>query len=134
MSRLYNYTSLKQRDTKIYNVGGYNLAGGISIEFLKVVGPTTIAGIVLGAIIAIPFGISFLNPLGDKFIPAYTIAFLVLGIGPGLLLWYIQFAGYRLYEYLIAYFKPKKVYANDFRNTEYVLNDIKIDAMVKNIL
>ena len=58
--RLYNYTSLRNREAKIYNVGGYNLAGGMSIEFLKVVGPFAGIGIILGIVLGLPFGFSFL--------------------------------------------------------------------------
>ena len=131
---LYNYSSLQKRDTKIYNVGGYNIAGGFSVEFLKVVGPVTIVVIAIGAILGLPFGISFFNPFGGHFKPAWTIFWLVAGIGAGCALWYIQFAGYRLYQYLAAYFKPKKVYMNDFKHSEFKLTDIKIKAFVKNIL
>lgn len=130
---LYNYTSLRQRDTKIYNVGGYNLAGGMSVEFLKVVGPVVLIVMILGGLISIPFGISYLNPFGAHFVPKYTITFLVIGIAIGCALWYIPVAGYRLYQYLIAYFKPKKVYMNDFRHTEFILNNIKIKTFVKNL-
>lgn len=131
---LYNYSSLQKRDTKIYNVGGYNLAGGFSVEFLKVVGPVAVVVFILGGIIALPFGINYINPFGGHFIWQFTCFFLALGIGAGCALWYIQFAGYRLYEYLGAYFKPKKVYMNDFRHTEFVLTNVKIKAFVKNIL
>lgn len=131
---LYNYSSLQKRDTKIYNVGGYNLAGGFSVEFLKVVGPAALIVTLLGAILSIPFGISFFNPFSEKFIWQFTVFFILLGIGIGCGLWYIQFSGYRLYQYLGAYFKPKKVYMNDFRHTEFQLTNFKIKAFVKNIL
>ena len=131
---LYNYTSLKQRDTKIYNIGGYNLAGGLSVEFLKVVAPVFFIVMIIGWLISIPFGLNFLNPLGAKFVPEYTITFMVIGIGIGCALWYIPITGYRLYQYLGAYFKPKKIYMNDFRHTEFKLTNIHIKAFVKNLL
>lgn len=131
---LYNYSSLQKRDTKIYNVGGYNIAGGFSVEFLKVVGPVALAIIAVGFVLSLPFGISFFNPFSSNFKLWYTLTFLALGIGAGCALWYIQFAGYRLYQYLGAYFKPKKVYMNDFKNTEFHLTNIKFNAFVKNIL
>ena len=131
---LYNYTSLQKRDTKIYNVGGYNIAGGMSVEFLKVVGPAAIIGILLGWLISLPFGISFFNPFSPTFNTTFTMVFVCLGIGVGCALWYIQFAGYRLYQYLGAYFKPKKVYMNDFAHSLFILSDIKIKAFVKNLL
>ena len=33
MVPLYNYTSLKTEDTKIYDIGGYNIPGGLSLAF-----------------------------------------------------------------------------------------------------
>ena len=48
-------------------------------------------------------------------------------------MWYIQFAGYRLYQYLLAYIKPKKVYSNDFRLREYKFSNIKIKGMFKSL-
>lgn len=131
---IYNYSSLQKRDTKIYNVGGYNIAGGFSVDFLTVVGPVFLAVTSVGFLLSIPFGINFLNPFGEHFIFGYTLFFIVLGIAIGCGLWYIPIAGYRLYQYLLAYFKPKKVYMNDFRRTEFNLTDVKIKAFVKNIL
>ena len=131
---LYNYTSLKNRETKIYSVGGQNFAGGISVEFLKVTGPVALAIIAVGVVLSFVLGFSFMNPFADNFHAWYTIVWLGLGIGTGCAMWYVQFAGYRLYQYLGAYLKPKKVYTNDFKITEYKLNNIKIKSMVKNIL
>ena len=131
---LYNYTSLKRRETKIYSVGGQSIAGGLSVEFLKVVGPVALIFIVIGFLLSLLLGWNFYNPLADNFHPWFTITILGLGIGIGCALWYIQFAGYRLYQYLAAYFKPKKVYTNAFKTTEFKFNNIKIKAIVKNIL
>lgn len=131
---LHNYSSLQKRDTKIYNVGGYNIAGGFSVEFLKVVAPVLIVTIIAGFILSLFLGISFFNPFSDNFKLPYTLITIGIGIALGCALWYIQFAGYRLYEYLGAYLKPKKVYVNDFKHSEYKLNDIKIKSFVKNIL
>lgn len=130
---LYNYSSLKKRDTKLYNVGGYNIAGGFSVAFLKVVAPVFLIGIVIGVILGLPFGINFFNPFSEHFVWQWTVFWLVIGILVGCGLWYIQFAGYRLYQYLIAYFKPKKVYINDNRNTEFKLTNITIKTFVKSI-
>lgn len=131
---LYNYSSLRSRDTKIYNIGGYNMAGGLSIEFLKIVAPVTLAIIAVGFILSLFFGISFFNPFSENFVAWYTIIWSGLGIGAGCALWFIQFAGYRLYEYLLAYLKPKKVYSNEFKTTEYKLTNIKIKSIVRNLL
>ena len=131
--RIYNYTSLQTRDTKIYSVGGINMAGGMSVEFLKVVGPIALAVIFVGFLISLPFGISFFNPFSDRFVAAYTIIWLGLGIAAGFALWKVQFAGFRLYQYLAAYIKPKKVYNNDFKHSIYHLTNVEINAFVKNL-
>lgn len=130
---LYNYSSLKKRDTKIYDVGGYKMAGGFSVEFLKVTGPVALIIIAIGFVLSLVFGISFFNPFDETFQLWYTLTFLVVGIAVGCGMWYIQFAGYRLYQYLLAYIKPKKVYSNDFRLREYKFSNIKIKGMFKSL-
>lgn len=133
--RIYNYSSLKSRDTKIYSVGGHSIAGGFSVEFLKVVAPVALGVMVIGFILGLVFGISFFNPFAENFHLWYTLIFIGLGIGAGCALWYIQFAGYRLYQYLGAYVKPKKVYYNgDNKATEYKMTNIKVKSIVKSIL
>lgn len=130
---LYNYSSLKKRDTKIYDVGGYKMAGGFSVEFLKVTGPVALIIIAIGFVLSLVFGISFFNPFDETFQLWYTLTFLVVGIAVGCGMWYIQFAGYRLYQYLLAYIKPKKVYSNDFKLREYKFSNIKIKGMFKSL-
>lgn len=130
---LYNYSSLKKRDTKIYDVGGYKMAGGFSVEFLKVTGPVALIIIAIGFVLSLVFGINFFNPFDETFQLWYTLTFLVVGIAVGCGMWYIQFAGYRLYQYLLAYIKPKKVYSNDFRLREYKFSNIKIKGMFKSL-
>lgn len=130
---VYNYTALKNNDTKIYNIGGKQLSGGISITFLKVTGPVALAIIGLGYAISLALHINFINPLDPTFNKYFTGIFLIVGIGIGLAMWYVQFAGYRLYEYLLAYLRPKKVYTNRFRLEEYKFTNIKIKAIVKNL-
>lgn len=131
---LFNYSSLKTRETRIYDIGGSKISGGIGIDFLKLVVPTTGIAIVLGCILGAIFGISFFNVFSPNFKIGWTAFWLILGIGSGCALWYIQFAGYRLYEYLLAYLRPKKVYMNDPRKTEVKFTNIKIKALVKKIL
>lgn len=130
---LYNYSGLKSRDTKIYSIGGYNVAGGFSVQFLTVVGPVFLLALIIGIIISIITGISY-NPLSENFSIALVVLTLIFGIGGGCILWYVQFSGYRLYQYLIAYCKPKKVYTNDFKATEYKHTTISIKTFIKNIL
>ena len=134
-SRIYNYTSLKQRDTKIYSVGGKDIPGGLSVDFLKIVLPSFIVFVLIGCLLSIPFGISFFNFLDkEHFKVGYTLTFMALGIGIGYGLYNIKFAGYRLYEYLFAYLRPKKVYMNDWKHTEFKLTNITINGFIRHIL
>ena len=131
---LWNYTSLMKRDSKIYSIGGYGISGGISMNFAKVVVPVALIFIILGWIISIPFGVNMFNPFGDNWNFWYLIFFVGGGAGIGFGLWNIQFAGYRLYQYLLAYFKPKKVYTNSFnmRERQFKFTNVKIKTFVKN--
>ena len=131
---LYNYSTLRNRDTKIYNIGGYNMAGGFSVEFLKIVAPVAIGILLIGFLLSYVFNVSMFNPFNENFSLMYLIVFLGLGVGAGCALWFIKFSGYRLYQYLAAYFKPKKAYTNAFKITEFKFSNIKIKSMVKNIL
>lgn len=132
---VYNYSSLRNRETKIYNIGGYNMAGGLSIEFLKIVAPVVLVILAIGFVLSLFLGISFFNPFSENFVPWYTLTFVGLGVGVGCALWFIKFAGYRLYQYLLAYIRPKKTYRNDFKTKVYVFHNIKANnAIVKNIL
>ena len=131
--KLFNYSGLKSRDTKIYNIGGYNIAGGFSVNFLTVTGPALLVFIIIGWLLSYVFGLSFFNPFAENFSAVYTLSFIIVGILVGLGLYKIQFAGYRLYQYLGAYFKPKKVYTNDFKLKEKKFTDIKINAFVKKL-
>lgn len=133
MARIWNYTALNQRETKLYSIGGYNIAGGISFAFLKVVAPVAILLIFVFYIIGTIFGISYFNPLSANFSAKYTIFTAGISIGIGCALWYIMIGGYRLYYYLLAYIKPKKIYRVLFRPKEVTLTTYKVKAMVKSI-
>ena len=132
--KLFNYSSLNQRETRIYDVGGKSIAGGISVDMLKIVAPATVFGILIGFLLGLPFGINFFNPFSENFSKWWTTIWVALGVGLGCGLYYIQFAGYRLYQYLIAYFRPKKVYKNDWRMSEFKLTNVSIKTFVKKIL
>lgn len=131
---VYNFSRLKQRDQKIYNIGGYNFANGISFNFLMVVAPVAIILILLFFLLSLAFGLNYFNPMAENFSAKYTIITLALSIGAGCALWFIRVSTYRLYEYLLAYIKPKKSYTNDFKLKEYKFTNVKIDSKIKHIL
>ena len=131
---LWNYSGLKSRDTKIYSVGGYNIAGGFSVSFLAVLAPVTIVFLIVGGLLGMLFNISMINPLADNFSLTWLMVWLIPGMLIGYGLYRIQFKGYRLYQYILAYIKPKKVYSNEFKTPEYKFTTISIKTFIKNLL
>lgn len=133
---LYNFSSLKTRDKKVYSIGGTHVSDtGISTSFLKVVGPAAAVILTLSIIICVILKKNFFNPLGPNFSFSYVIITLALGIGIGCALWYIKIEQYRLYEYLFAYLKPKKMYHTlNTRNQEIKLSKHKVNGIVKSEL
>jgi len=132
---LYNYSGLKKRDNKIYSVAGTKVSTtGISTSFLTVIGPSFLvwALLFIGITVAVGKGSVYI-PLSPNFNLIYTIISLFGGIGVGCIFWYVKIETYRLYEYLIAYFKPKKTYHNlNTRNKEFKLYNIKTDGFISN--
>lgn len=133
---LYNYSNLQKRDQKIYSIAGYGLSGGMSVNFAKVVVPIALIIIIIGLIIGSIFGVNAINPFGGNWNWRFLVFIVILGNVVGLALWNIQFSGYRLYQYLIAYIKPKKVYTNEpnISKREFKLHNFTIKATIKNIL
>ena len=87
---VYNFSRLKQRDQKIYNIGGYNFANGISFNFLMVVAPVAIILILLFFLLSLAFGLNYFNPMAENFSAKYTIITLALSIGAGCALWFMH--------------------------------------------
>lgn len=133
---LYNYTSLKKRDKKVYSVAGANISQtGISTSFLKVVAPCTLATTLVGVIICVLLNKNFFYPLGEDFSFPFVLFFIGSGLSAGLAGWYIKVESYRLYEYVRAYIKPKKTYhTENSRNREFSLYSIKTKGIVKSEL
>lgn len=132
--KMNNYTSVKNREQRLYELGGKKFSSGISISMLQFVVPVSVGIIIIGAIIAKFMGIAFFNPFNPNFKVGYTLFWLALSIGTALALYNIPVTGYRLYEYLLAYLRPKKVYTSDFRLTQKKFFVYKIKAFVKSIL
>lgn len=133
---LFNYSSLRRRDKKIYSVAGTQVSStGLSVTFLKVVAPCALATTFLGVLICLVTGIPFMVPMKDGFNAYFTLFAIGSGTGVGLAGWYIRVQTYRLYEYMIAYLKPKKTYHNlNTRNIVHHLHTCKIDAIIKSDL
>lgn len=131
---IWNYSSLKSREQRIYSFGDTPLNGGagISVNTLLIVVPFTLATTILGAIVG-----GFLNksyiPWASNFSLFHTIFWIGSGIAIALLLYKVRFSGYRLYEYLLGYLRKKRVYTNDMRMSRVQHTNLKIDTFVKHI-
>ena len=129
---LYNYSKLRNRDKKIYSVAGTQISStGISVSFLRVVAPCTAFTIFLGVIGCIITGHNYFNILGSYFWLNYVLFFTCSGLAAGLAGWYVKVQSYRLYEYLIAYLKPKYVYHTEnspFKRVKY--RNYKINGII----
>ena len=132
--KLYNYTAIKQKETKIYDIGGYKMSSGLSVDFLKIFLPIVGAFLIIGFLFSFLFNVSMFNPFSDSFSLGYLLFWLIFGCLIGGALWYVQFSGYRLYMYLLAYFRPKKTYSTSFKTKQINLHNYKIKGFVKNIL
>lgn len=133
----YNYTKLMKREKRIYNAG-FEIPGGISYTVFKVCVPIFLVIVLIGWFISLFFNINMFNPLEDNFNLTYTLIIFVIGIGIAGSLYWIEFGGYRLYEYLIAYMRPKKVITNQessdgkhIRNKVRNLTNIKYKTIVR---
>lgn len=108
---IYNYSRLMKRERRIYNAG-FQISGGVSVNFFKIWLPMSIGVFIIGWFISLIFKINMLNVLGENFNANYLIFWIVLSIGISSALYLFEFAGYKLYEYLYAYLRPKKVITN----------------------
>ena len=134
--KLFNYTTLMTRETKIYSFGGTTISPtGIGVDFLKIAAPTTILGLVIGILIISITGKNYYDPFGGNFNIYFVIATLGGGFGIGWGLWNIRVQSYRLFEYLYAYIKPKYYYTNTkARAARQKYKNYKIDSLFKGYL
>ena len=133
---LWNYSSLRRREKKIYSLAGTQISStGISVSFLKIVAPFAIFTALIGIIICVILQKNLMFPLDKDFNFTFTIISIGSGTGVGLALWYIKVQTYRLYEYLIAYLRPKYTYHNlNTRNIKFDLNNVKEKGLIKSDL
>lgn len=135
-NRLYNYSGLANKEQKIYSIGDTKIsATGISISFLKITAPTAIIGTIIGLVINGILGTHFYAIGTSSFNFTYILATTGLGIAIGLGLWYIPVQNYKLYEWILAYFRPKYIYNNEgqiAKRQKYT--NIKVEGIVEGSL
>ena len=133
--RCPNYTTLKSREQKIYKFGDTKLNGGqgIPLTTLYIVVPLGALTLIIGAIVGSIINKSYI-PWAENFGLFHTMFWLSLGPVIGLILYRCQFSGYRLYEYLLAYMRRKKVYSNDITRSEVKHTKVSVNTFIKHIL
>lgn len=132
MKYIYNYTKIMNRDKKMYNFIFFTVPGGVGVKFLQIVTPIFLFVMLIGWLLSFIFNVSMFNFLSDNFNANYLITFIVIGVIACTILWSVEFSGYKLYEYLLAYLKPKKVL--DDKLKEVQKTNIEVDGVVENIL
>lgn len=128
---IFNYSNLFNRDTKLYTS-----TGTFSVSFLIVTLPMLLLSLFAFFILSLILNINMFNFLAAKWNWRYLLWSIILGGGSGLGLYYIKFSGYRLYEYLLAYLRPKKVYNNrtDKRKRLFNFDNRNVDTIIEEIL
>lgn len=108
----YNYSSVKQRDRRLYSVSGTKISDtGLSFGLLKIMGVTVGIMNIIGIAICMIAGKNLYNPFhGNKIDPTFVMVIEGLGIGMACALWFIKVQNYRLVEFLGALIKPKYTY------------------------
>ena len=109
--RAFNYTAIKNKDTRIYAINGTKISsGGISVTFLLVAMPSFILFTFLGVAIDKVFNLhAYSLSIGTLNYILYTSG---LGMVIGIALYYVKIHNYRLYQYLFARVLPKHIYTN----------------------
>lgn len=132
--KVYNFTQLKRSDQKIYAIGDFKINGGAGVEisYLLIVGPCFIFGVVLSFILSKVFGLT-MNFLSPDFNIYYWAGMIGGFTGIGIALYKVPVAGYRLYEYLFAFMRKKKVYVYDTRRSIYRQSKYTINTNVKHL-
>lgn len=133
---IYNYSSVFQRDSKVYEIGGVTLSDGIRTDRLKIMIPILLFFVFIGYNLGKLFGYSLFNVFSADFSLYYTTTILVLGLVVGIILYDVKITTIRLYEYLIAYFKPRKYYTNEnhIRKRIYKPTTVIVDELFRSIL
>lgn len=127
--KAYNYSKLYNREGKFYNIGDVTISKqGLYTKFCVI----ELVLFVLFMIIYYYTGIlSLINPLEHNMEVSYGLIFflaLPLAIGAGL--FYIKIEQYRLCDYLMIYFIPRK--ALNLFGSKVRQDQITVNAFVEN--
>ena len=127
----FNFSKLNSREKKIYTFGDINLSkSGIDSRFLIISAILVAVSLMINGIIAALIGDVYFSPFKGSDIDVMPLM-LVLGIPIGLAsaLFYIKLNSYRLIDFLIIYFSPKKTIDTSGKQVEVI--SYKYDAFLE---
>mgnify|MGYP000890754062 CR=1 FL=1 len=136
MRKTYNYTKIKERDSKIYEISGTTISTtGISVNYLKIFSIVFVIFNIFGVLLCLIKGENLYMPIKSSITdikPGFL--FLMVGgpIGISSLLKYKKIQNYSLLEYLIAYFKKKE--AIDIKKNKLSAMKYKQKTFIENII
>lgn len=111
MTTAYNFTKLNTREKRLYSVNDLTISStGLPTKFLAILGGCIAISLLINIPICAITGVWYINPLGDGTGDLnLTGPLIVLGIPIGLaaFLFYCKIQNYRVFDFLVVYFKPK---------------------------
>lgn len=137
--RAYNYTSIKNRESRIYSISsgaGHTVISqsGIEVNFLKILVPLLFIFNIFGIIICIKAGKLYYIPIdfNGNSRALFDIIFIGIPFSISFALQYIKISSYGLLDYLIAYFRPKHSFS---QNGEIIKQEnYLIDSIVEKVI
>lgn len=130
--RAYNFTKLNKREGRVYAFGDINLSkSGIPSKFLGMAAILAAISLAINWIIGSLIGDVYVDPFRGEALDLQPLAFVIgipVAIAAGL--YFIKVNSYRLVDFLVVYFSPKKpidAHGKKVKNYAY-----KIDAFLEN--
>lgn len=111
MATAYNFSKLKTREKRLYSINDLKLSStGFATTFVGILCALVAVSFVMNILICAIMGVWYINPLTEDGFDLTGLAItLAIPIGLACLLYYCKIQSYRVYEFLIIYFKPKPI-------------------------
>lgn len=128
MTTAYNFTKLNTREKRLYSVNDLTISStGLPTKFLAILGGCVALSLLINIPICAITGIWYINPLGGESGFDITGLIFVLGIPIGIaaLLFYCKIQNYRVFDFLVTYFKPKptiNINGQSVKDEEYLFD------------
>lgn len=118
-----NYSDIRNRDKKLYTISGTKISStGISYAFIKIFSALFVTLNAVGIMICMVMGEIYYIPINSDAEVQLGFDMFFLG-SPFILtfiLMYTKVQKYTLFEFLVAYFKPKRVRDQNGKIVKYV--------------